>query len=107
VTGPRVCRVNPAGLPRRYKLNRNCSCHAVPFVPKDVGMIMVGINKAHTLGINVGLAVKVGGFILRHRSGRDDYEAVPRVSVPAGASSRLPRIALDVQMRRSRCLLES
>ena len=70
-------------------------------------MIMVGINKAHTLGINVGLAVKVGGFILRHRSGRDDYEAVPRVSVPAGASSRLPRIALDVQMRRSRCLLES
>jgi hypothetical protein len=70
-------------------------------------MIMVGINKAHTLGIDVGLAVKFRSFILRHRSGRDDDEAVPRVSVPAGASARLPHIALDVQLRRSWCLLES
>jgi hypothetical protein len=70
-------------------------------------MIMVRINKTHTLGINVGFAVKAGSFILRHSSGRDDDEAVPRVSVPAGAPSRLPNIALDVQMRRSWRLLES
>ena len=105
MTGPRVRGVNAAWLPRRYQLNRYGPSHAVPLVPNDVGMIIVGIDEAHTFGIHVGLAVGVGSLILRYRSGGDDDEAMPGVSVPTGASSRLPFIALDVEMRRSRRLL--
>jgi hypothetical protein len=61
-------------------------------------MVTVRIDKRHALGIDVGLTVTIRVLILRHRSRCDDDQAMPRVSVPAGASSRLPHIALDVQV---------
>jgi hypothetical protein len=53
-------------------------------------MIAVGIDKHHALVVDVGLAVKIGSFILGNASRGDDDQTVARVSVPTGAASRLP-----------------
>ena len=53
-------------------------------------MIAVGIDKRHALVVDVGLAVKIGSFILSHGSRGDDNQTVAWVSVPTGAASWLP-----------------
>jgi hypothetical protein len=73
-------------------------CHAVAFVPDDVYVVATGIDKRHAFGIHEGLALGIGPFILRYGSRCDDDQAMPGVCVPAGASSRLPEVALEVQV---------
>ena len=61
-------------------------------------MVTPVIDKRHARGVHVRLAFGIVCPVLRHRTRCDDDQAVPRVRVPAGASSRLPHIALDVQV---------
>lgn len=92
----RICDVNPAFRTCRDQLNGDRSRDSFSFVPDDVRMVTVGIDECHALSIYVRLTVRVGAFIFRHRSRCDDDQAMTGVSVPSGASSRLPYIALDV-----------
>ena len=70
--------------------------YAVSFVADDVYMVATVIDEGHVPGIDVGLAVGVGPVILRDGSCCDNDEAMAGVCVPAGASSGLPDIALDI-----------
>jgi hypothetical protein len=93
-----VCNVNSTCLTRRNELDGGGSRHGAAFVPNDVCVIMMGIGKRHVSGIDVGVAVGIVLLILGHRARCDDNQAMPRVCVPAGASSRVPHIALYVQV---------
>ena len=98
VTVAGICNVDPARRTCRYELDDDGLCHDVAFVAEDMYVITAGIDERHILGVDVGLAIGIVAEVVGHRSFGDDDEAMPRVRVPTGASSRLPDIALDIQI---------
>ena len=67
-------------------------------VSDDVHVASAGIDKPHSCCVHVGRAVGIVTVIGRHRSSRDDDQAMARVSVPAGASAGLPDVVLHVHV---------
>src|SRR5271155_4084163 len=98
VTVPRVCNVNPTRRICRNELDSDGFCLDGTFVPEDVHVIATRIYKRHSCFVHMWFAVWIVPFITRHRSCRDDDQAMPRVRVPACASARLPDIALHVHI---------
>ncbi len=74
-------------------------------VSDEVDVVPSVIDEAHALGVDVGFAVGVVASVFGHGSFCDDDQAVTRVGVPAGASSGLPDVVLDVQVGRAFGLL--
>jgi hypothetical protein len=95
---PRVCSVNPSRRVCRNELDSNGGCLDGAFVPDDVDMVTTGIDKTHPCCVHMGRAVGIVPFIGRHCSRCDGDQAMARVSVPAGGSSRVPDVALDVHV---------
>ena len=98
MTVPRIYNVNPARCIRRNKLNSDRFRLDIAFVPQDVYVVPTGIQKSHPCFVPMRLAVGIVTFIIRHRSRRDDDEAVPRVRMPTGASAGRQDIALHVHV---------
>src|SRR5579871_1428161 len=80
------------------ELDRGGLRHVVSFVSDDVYVVATVIDEGHVPGIDVGFAVGVGPVVLRDGSCGDNDEAMAGVCVPAGASSGLPDIALDIEV---------
>ena len=87
-------RVAPAGM----SWTAMVAASTVPLVPDDVHVSATGINERHPLCVDLGLAFGIVTFVVRDRSLGDDDQAMARVRVPAGTSSRLPDVALHVQV---------
>jgi hypothetical protein len=93
---PRVLSVNPTGRICRNELDGSGACLDGAFVPEDVCVVTTGIDKPLSLCVHLGLAVRSVSFVVRHRSHRDDDQAMARVRVPADASFWRPDVALHV-----------
>lgn len=87
------------------ELDRGGLCDAGAFVADDVDVVATVIDKGHVPGVHVGLAVGIGAVVLGHRSLGDDDEAMSGVDVPAGGSSGLPDVGLDIEVGRPAGLL--
>ena len=92
----RICNVNPTRRTGRNELNSYGSCLDSAFVPEDVYVVATGIDKHSPRFVDMLLAVGIMPIIVRHGSGGDDDQAMPRVGVPTCASSGCPDIALHV-----------
>jgi hypothetical protein len=92
----RVCNVNPSwdiGWDELYRDGRRFNS---AFVPEDVYVIATGIDKRHSCFVHMRLASVIVSFIVGHRAGRDDNQALSRVRVPTGTSSGRPDIVLNI-----------
>jgi len=89
-----IRRCAPAG----DELDSDGACRGAGFVPHIVHVITTRIEKHHSLRVHSGLAGGIIAFVIGHCSRRDDDKAVAREGVPAGTPSRLPGIALHVQV---------
>jgi hypothetical protein len=86
VTVSRVCDVDPPRGICWKELHCDGLCFDSSFVPQDVYMSATGIDKCHPCFVYMRFAGGIVAFIVRHRSGSDDDQAMPRMRVPAGAS---------------------
>jgi hypothetical protein len=68
------------------------------FVSEDVHTATAGINEGHPGCVRMRLAVRIVAFVASDRSRRDGDQAVARVRGPAGISTRVPDVALHVQI---------
>lgn len=93
-----IGNINAACCGGGNELNRDGSRRYAAFVTKDVHVVATGIDEPAALSVDVRLAVRIVSVIARHRSFRHNNQAVSRVRVPTGASSRLPGILLDVKV---------
>ncbi len=98
VTVAGVCHVDPARRTCRDELDDDGLGYGFALVPEDVYVIAAGIDERHVLGVDVGFAVGIVAEVVGHRSLGDDDQAMPRMCMPTGTSSRLPNIALNVQI---------
>ena len=98
VAVPRIGNLNPALGICGNDLDGNGFRLDSAFIPQDVHVFSTGINKRHPRLVHMWLAFGIVPFIIRHRSRSDDDQAVPRVRMPAGASSGGPDIALHVHV---------
>ena len=96
--------VDPARRICGNKLNSDSFCLNIAFISEDMYVVSTRIDKPHPCFVHMRLAVGIVTFIIRHRSRRDDDQAMPRVRMPAGASAGRPDIALHVHVRQSLCL---
>src|ERR1700677_4532743 len=83
----RMCNVNPTHRICRNELNSDGLCLDIALVPEDVYVVTAGIDKPHARFVHMRLAVGIVPLIIRHRSGRDDDQAMPGVRVPTRASA--------------------
>ena len=105
-TVSRVGNVNSALGAGWNELNSDGLRLRAGFIPDDVPVVMPTlINERHALAIHMGRAVGVVTFVVRHRSLRNDDQAVTRMGVPAGGSTGLPGVLLHVQIGRGSRLL--
>jgi len=87
------------------ELDRGGLCDAGAFVANDVDVVATVIDERHVPGVHVGFAVGIGAVVFGHGSLGDDDEAMSGVDVPAGGSSGLPDVGLDVEVGRTAGLL--
>ncbi len=89
--------VYAAGLAGGDELDGGGLGDGVAFVADDVDVGSAVIDEGHVAGVDVGLAGGIGTIVLGDGAGGDDDETVAGVGVPAGGSSGLPDVALDVE----------
>ncbi len=80
------------------ELDGDGACLDGAFVADEMDVVSPVVDEAHALGVDAGFAFGVVASVFGHGSFCDDDQAVTRVGVPAGASSGLPYIVLDVEV---------
>src|SRR6476620_5365182 len=61
-------------------------------------MVAPFIDEALPDRVDVGRAVRIATFVVGHRAGGHDDQAVPRMRVPSRGAARLPDVRLDVHI---------
>jgi hypothetical protein len=98
MTVPRIVGVDPAWLTSRNQLDGDGLCHAGSLVSDDVHVVATRIDKSHAHCVDMRRALGVMAFIGSYGACSDDDQAMAGMRVPACLSSRLPDIALHVQI---------
>jgi hypothetical protein len=98
VAVPRLGNLNPTVGICGNDLDGNSFRLDSAFIPEDVHVVRAGIDKRHPRLVHMWLAFGIVPFIVGHRSGSDDDQAMSRVRMPTGASSGVPDIAPHVHV---------
>ena len=96
---PWVCNVDTTGLTCRNEPDSDDLGHlGAAFVPYDMHVVSTGVDEPHSHRVDMGFTLWIVAFVCCYRSGGDGNQRVAGMTVPACVSSRLPDIALHVQV---------
>ena len=81
----RIGYIDAARLAGRYHLESDSLRLDISFIAHVVRVVTPGVDKCHPCRVDIRLALRIIAFVIRHRPGRDDDQAMSGMRVPAGA----------------------